>query len=245
MRVRPKTIGAVLCLVTCVLVTAPASAQNIGAAGENLRRLPEDRQLALAFQAAFGATGKVELEIENETVEFTPAKILWIGEVAILISNGFVPAGSHASTGQLAVHYLRPTPTTFSVIGSWNGLGAGSEYGSPPEWRIRDDLASVPVIETRGEHLNQGYFAAGAELIELRPTGPVSTASFLIACSNEGAMLDEKDFRTLNGTIVPDVRDESFIVRYTGSWTRHVRHVRKGDVFPFAPGTPASSGCSD
>lgn len=210
---------------------------------EAMRKRPEQEQLVFAFRAAFGADGFAEFGSGYEVYEYRPVALHWMGNTAILLAEGARPNACHSCPGKLSISYLSPRYESFAIATTWYDLVAGGEFGSPPRWTIRDDLSSLPVIETQGHYIGQGYLTTHAELVELRSDAPRVVAQLLLGCSNEGAAEYDEDVRTAMGTIVPAARNRSFLVRYEGTDAREIRYQRAGEVYQKAEGSPPDPDC--
>src|SRR3546814_4993700 len=81
---------------------------NIASTQHAVRALPVSEQRALAFATAFGGEGSPVVEVEGERLRYSPGRLVWIGDRAVLLSPGENLEKCHACTGALAIHYLEP-----------------------------------------------------------------------------------------------------------------------------------------
>lgn len=205
------------------------------------RTMPEKELLQLAFQSAFG-NGATTLTLGETQYAFKPEAVKWVGGRAVLISGG-QGEDCHGCAGTLAVHYLRPGAEGLEVVGAWPQAASGTSGGQPPEWTLRTDLASNPVVETRGGGTFQGYTCSAAQLVELKADAPVIIADGVqLAYSDGGAAIDGSA-RSISGKIIPGTRDQSFIVTYDGSSAARVTYQRHGQTYEKAKGSPEIPAC--
>ncbi|HEX8526791.1 SHOCT domain-containing protein, partial [Allosphingosinicella sp.] len=85
--------------------SAPVNAVE-AAPAPTIRSRPETEQLAAAFRAAFG--NRPTRQVGQADITYRPGTLLWIGERAVLISDGTNPHECHACAGMVAVHALLP-----------------------------------------------------------------------------------------------------------------------------------------
>lgn len=216
---------------------APAAATDPSA---KFRAMPEKQLLGLAFDAAF--KGQRSLTLDDAHYVFTPEAVRWVGGRAVLISGGRGDE-CHGCSGTLALHYLQPKGDGLEVVGAWPQAASGASYGQPPEWTLRTDLASNPVLETRGGGTFQGYTCNAAQLVELKSDAPVTIARDVqLTYSDEGAVAEGRA-QSISGTIIPDARDRSFIVAYNGSTSARVTYERHGQIYEKAKGAPELPSC--
>lgn len=205
------------------------------------RTMPEKELLQLAFQSAF-RDGGTSLTLGDARYTFTPQAVKWIGGRAVLISGG-QGEDCHGCAGTLAVHYLEPRGKTLAVVGAWPQAASGASWGQPPEWTLRTDLASNPVLETQGGGTFQGYTCSAAQLVELRPDSPVTIADGVqLDYSDAGAAADGRA-QSISGKIIPGTRDQSFVVAYNGSSTARIIYERRGQTYEKAQGSPELPAC--
>ncbi|WP_119759729.1 hypothetical protein [Sphingomonas cavernae] len=205
------------------------------------RTMPEKQLLQIAFQTAF-KDGASTLTLGDTRYAFKPEGVSWIGERAVLISGG-QGDDCHGCAGTLAVHYLQPKGDALEVVGAWPQAASGTSWGQPPEWTLRTDLASNPVLETRGGGTFQGYTCSAAELVELKPDAPLTVAEGIqLGYSDEGAMAGSAA-QNINGKIIPGAKDQSFVVAYNGSSSARVTYERHGETYEKAKGSAELPAC--
>ncbi|MCJ8159623.1 hypothetical protein [Sphingomonas sp. LaA6.9] len=246
-----KTTGWALALAGATLLAAcdqsprqPENGFTTSAEADpaaHFRTMPEKELLQLAFRTAF-KDGATTLTLGDTRYAFRPEGISWVGGRAVLISGG-QGEDCHGCAGTLAVHYLEPRGDTLQLVGAWPQTATGTSFGQPPEWTLRTDLASNPVLETQGGGTFQGYTCNAAELVELRPDAPVTVA--------EGVQLDYSDAgavaggraQNIRGKIIPGTKDQSFVVAYNGSSTARVTYQRHGQTYEKAEGSTELPAC--
>ncbi|MBB5686135.1 hypothetical protein [Sphingobium boeckii] len=191
-------------------------------------KLNEPAALQSAFALAFETPA---IMIKDERYTFAPAGLYRVKEGLVLFSEGSGP-DCHACSGLLAVHYLTETPEGMKVTKGWTDAIPGSEYGAPPQWTVRTDLMSAPVVQTVSNGMGQGITCSIARLTELLPDGPKLRADLVpLAYSDEGAIVDDTKPNTVDAAIAPADRDRDFVVKYKGSVTRDVIWSRQGEAF--------------
>ncbi|MFV0622972.1 hypothetical protein ACBY01_03025 [Sphingomonas sp. ac-8] len=201
---------------------APSTATPTG-----VRALPAAEQLALAGKAVFGPTGKATASKDGAQLVTTPARLVWRGDTAVLISTAEMTDGCHGCTGGLDVAYLKPTAAGFTVAGHWPDAVAGSSWGAPPtEWSVSDKFGADPVIYASGGGTWQGYTCSVFTLTGLTDKGPVGLVSVPESYDDSGAGTADPA-TTLEGKIADIVPDRSFDVRYTGTETFTDHYVRQ------------------
>ncbi len=189
------------------------------------KALPPAEQLTLAFRTAFGGDGEVRRSIGDNSYVYSPERIEWVGNRAMLISLGRNVDDCHACGGTMAVHYLEPVDQGLRVTGAWLEAGPSSSNGLPPgDVAINRDLTDNVIVYSTGSFIGQGYSCTVAWLVELRREGPVESGPIPISYSNEGAVLPETGrtmggdpLRELEGRITNVRRGQSFDISFTGA----------------------------
>ncbi|HEX7782653.1 MAG TPA: hypothetical protein VF509_07580 [Sphingobium sp.] len=179
------------------------------------------------------------MRFKDQEYHFSAANLHQAGDHWILISTA-TGEDCHGCGGLLGVTYLKPAETGFALSGSWPDLIPGGSFGQPPQWKLRDDLMGSAVIVASGGGTFQGYTCETSTLVALTPSSPTIVAdSVPTAYSNDGTMEAEESGKaeTIEGRILPDKKDESFKVTYSGTSPGSVRYVRAGAMFVPAPGT--------
>jgi hypothetical protein len=196
-----------------------------------VQALAMEEQRALAFQAAFGGEESAVLEVEGERLRYSPGRLVWSGNRAVLLSPGENLDKCHACTGALAIHYLEPAGDGFRVTGSWPALVQGSGYGEPPsDWSLSDQFAEYPVLVEEGGYTAQGCTSGGVTLTELRPERPVQSALIRTIYSNQSGF-GANNGAEIEGEIVNIDKEVSFDVTYSGARDFSETWVRRGDTF--------------
>ena len=174
-----------------------------------IRTRPQAEQLAAAFRAAFG--DRTTRTVDEAEIAFRPGRLLWIGDRAVLVSNGANAEECHACAGMVAVHYLDPAGDSFRVRGEWLNV-ATDDYGRPPEWRITDELTGRPALRVENGGGNQGIFCSFVSYYDLAGARPAEIARVQTGYTNEG---EEGGFE-LEGRIANIRPGRSFDVVYSG-----------------------------
>lgn len=190
---------------------------------------------AAAFQAAWGSASPVTYRApdaapEEEAMTYSGGRLVPLGgDLFALVSAGQGGDG-HVSAGALAIHYLTRTPAGFTRTGAWPNIIDGGTFGAPPEWTVRTDLTPAPALVTMAGGTWQGYSCSSADLIELTPDRPIlRTAGIPVAYDDSGAREDGAE--AMEGALAPDIKGQSFSVRYTGDRTATVRYALRGQRY--------------
>jgi hypothetical protein len=215
----------------------------------SVRSLPPDEQRARAAQAALGSRRSAILSVNfdgsEERIEFSPKKLVWVGDVAILLSEGIVQDPGHASAGKIAAHYLRPIGDDFKLIRAYpTALVAGS-FGQMSGWSVSDRFTSTPAIVAEGGGTWQGTTLSCMVIVELTRDGPREVASVPVSYSDSGSgLIPENEQTDLEGRATNVVRDREFTMRYTGTSSADRRYVRSGARF-LRQGSQLIEACED
>lgn len=189
-----------------------------------IRTRPQAEQLAAAFRTAFG--GRPTREMEDAEITFRPGTLLWVGDHAVLISNGTNAEECHVCAGMVAVHHLYPQGDGFRVDGEWLSV-ATDDYGRPPDWRIASDLTGRPALRVENGGGNQGITCDFVNYYDLAGGRPSELARVQIGYANEG---EEGGFE-LHGRIANVRPGRSFDVIYTGYENYTETYRWRGDRF--------------
>ncbi|MEA3015563.1 MAG: hypothetical protein QOI38_285 [Sphingomonadales bacterium] len=212
-------------------VAAPAAAppeQNLveAAPAPTIRDRPEADQLAAAFRAAFG--GRATRAVDEADVTFRPGRLVWIGDKAMLVSEGTNAEECHACAGHVAIHRLAVAGDGFRVEGEWLSV-ATDDYGRPPEWRVTGELTGRPALRVEGGGGNQGIFCNFVSWYDLTGESPRQIARVQTGYTNEG---EEGGFE-LEGRIANLRPGRSFDVVYTGYESFTETYSLRGGRFQF------------
>ena len=205
-------------------VAEPVNLTSAAPEPAGIRARPEPEQLAAAFRAAFA--GRPVRDAEDGEITYRPARLLWAGNRAVLISNGSNAEECHVCAGVVAVHHLLPQGDGFRVDGEWLRV-ASDDYGRPPEWRVTNELTGAPALRVDNGGGNQGIFCNFSTWYDLAGGRPAELARVQTGYTNEG---QEGGFE-LEGRIANLRPRRSFDVVYTGyeSFTESYRW--RGDRF--------------
>jgi hypothetical protein len=203
---------------------------------QDVRSLTEPEQRSRAFEAAFNGHGQAVTQLNGRTYTYTPIKLTWIGDRAVLISGGTTD-NCHLCDGVLAVHYLRAAGDKFQVTGSWLDAVSGGSWGKPPKWHVTNAFTIFPAIYEEGRYTGQGCTSSGATLTELAPARPVRSASIRLLYDKGGTLgADAAAPTRVEGKIANVKKDVSFDVVYTGAQQLTETWVKRGDHFELAGG---------
>ena len=208
-----------------------------------VQALPMQEQRSFAFQAAFEGEENPVVEIDDSRLRYSPGRLVWIGDRAVLLSPGENLDKCHACAGALAIHYLEPTGEGFRVIGSWPALIQGSGYGEPPsDWSLSDRFAEYPVLVEEGGYTAQGCTSGGVTLTELKPERPVQSALIRTIYSNQSGFGADSGAE-IDGEIVNIQKGVSFDVAYSGSRDFTESWVRRGETWQLRAGETRMPAC--
>jgi hypothetical protein len=208
-------------------VGAAEPAANVAAPApepSGIRARPEADQLAAAFRAAF--RGQPVRDAEDGEITYRPARLIWVGERAVLISEGSNAEECHVCAGVLSVHHLFAEGDGFRIDGEWLRV-ATDDYGRPPEWRVTNELTGRPAMRVDNGGGNQGIFCNFSTWYDLAGGRPSELARVQTGYTNEG---DEGGIE-LAGRIANLRAGRSFDVVYTGYESFTERYRWRGDRF--------------
>jgi len=175
--------------------------------------------LLLAFKAAYGQPAPATLETNQPdagrevTLAANPVALISVapGIIALVAKaeNEAHDCGRFC-TGQLDIHYLRRSAGEFELLGSWKNIGGSSQFGSAPNWSVRNDLFIGPALVAVGEAGGGGCGVEEAQILELTPLRPIVRASQVLLDS-------QGDNGKVEASINPIERGKSFQVTYRGA----------------------------
>jgi hypothetical protein len=187
-----------------------------------------------AFKIAFGRPAPASVQTsDGRQIVYSPQAMINLGNnLVALVSAGGETEVAHASEGVLAIHYLRRTGDSFSLLGAWPAIGGVGPESQAASWKVRTDLDTDPVMVTYAEDGGQGCYAGRSDIIALTPAGPIVRASDVILYTeykpDEGDSSPAYKFR---GQIVPEKVGQSFRVDLHGTRTIVQKYTRSGDKF--------------
>ena len=188
-----------------------------------------------AFRMAFGKAAPASRTVargepgNEETLTYTPAKLVPVGEVMALVSTATNRSDCHACSGALAIHYFRREGAGWKLAGSWPEIVAGNGFGQPPEWRIRTDLGRPAYLVTDTGWSGQGFTCASTDLVELAPAAPLVQATG-IPMHYDNAGVGTTPVVTIDGKLDRGP-DGKLRVTFTGSKTGFVDYELVGGKF--------------
>lgn len=188
-----------------------------------------------AFQAAWGSASPVtyrapDAGTDDEAMTYASGTLVPLGEDRFALVSEGQGGDSHVSIGALAVHYLIRTPTGFTRTGAWPNIIDGGTFGAPPQWTVRTDLTPAPALITTAGGTWQGYSCTSSALLELTPDRPIlRTSGIPVGYDDSGAK--GAGAQEMEGKLTPDIKGQSFTVRYTGDSTATVHYILRGQRY--------------
>lgn len=196
---------------------------------------PSANDEAAAFQAAWGSAPPVtyrapDAKPDDEAMTYSKGTLVPLGDDRFALVSEGQGGDGHVSAGALAIHYLNRTPGGFTRIGAWPGIVSGGTFGSPPQWTIRADLTPAPALVTEAGGTWQGYSCSWSDVVELTPQRPIVRADGIpVGYDDSGAK--ETGAEDMEGALTPNIKGQSFSVRYSGDRTDVVRYALSGDTY--------------
>lgn len=189
-----------------------------------------------AFAAAFGHPAPYAMMASGEAAKkpakftYTPGALVDVApSLVALISKG--KADCDACAGVLAIHYLKRSGGTLSLVKAWPAIGNAGVNGQS-SWTPRPDLEGGPAILASHDEFGPGCQQTYSQLIALTPDKPVVRANLLTAVHYDpGPEPDRSPAFQAKAKILPGERGKSFALEYAGTWKLHVDYLRKGDVY--------------
>ena len=197
-----------------------------------------NKQLAAAFQAAFGKGDSVVLKKQGqlkEDVKYTPGDLVQAPFGPVLLSPGEVMKAAHVNSGKLAIVYLKPSDKGFEVVKKFVPAAETGSFGKIVDWSVNRSFGDNPVVSVNGGGTWQGYTCSVTTLVELTPAGPVELATVPLTYDDSGAAAGKKPTQ-ITGRIDNIQPGKSFDVVYFGSKEFTEHYVRKGNVYMLSTG---------
>ncbi len=232
-------------------VTMP---QNEASADENLiapapptdvRTMPMQEQLALAFTAAFNAKDQAQVQISGRTFVYHPGRLYWDGDTAVLIAPATGAGGCSDCAGTVGVYYLAAAGDHFQVTGSWPEAVSGAQWNTIPHWRMISTYTTHAAIWEQGFNRTQDCSSGSASLTELTPSGPVTSGPIRFSYHGKNGLaailLGDTD---IQGHVANIQKDVSFDVIYSGDKQFTETWVKQGDRFVLQGGESKMPACA-
>jgi hypothetical protein len=208
-------------------------------AGENRKSAPAPKdigvasdQLSQAFVAVFGTAQRAKLTIGDDSFAYRPAKLLWVGDTAVLVSLGENVFDCHSCLGTVGIHYLKLAAGKFEMIGAWPRMIEGSGWGAATSGlSINHALSSYPVVMSDSGYTAQGCTSGGISLVELRPEGPSDWGYVHDHFLDQSGYGGYGGVDEVEGQIAKIRKDRSFDIVYTGDLNFAETYVRRGTKF--------------
>lgn len=206
-----------------LLMLAAASLAGCGAAPEapavsGVRALDEKQQQVRAFMAVFGNLAPLTRQTDKGEQETTrPAKVIWHGDRAVLITTTEIAEGCHYCGGSLGIYYLAPAGEGFTVTGRFPRATLLGSFGHAPTWWVSNDFGPVPTLVARNGTGGQGYSCGSIELTELAADRPRKLVRVTADTdgTGDGPRPNPGSFQ-LKGEMGEIVPGKSFTMNYTG-----------------------------
>lgn len=202
-------------------------------ATSDIASLAPDERLAAAVRAAF-PNGPTANGDDGQHYVFDTSRLVDAPFGPVLVSEGRVPDFSHADGGRLDITYLAPAGERYVATRRFPAAAEAGSMGQMTEWSVSNRFSDLPVIYAEGGFSGQGYTCGTTSLVELRPEGVATVATFQDSYSNDGAADGDAD--RIEGKIRDIVPNRSFTVHFTGTRTFDRRYVRVGDRYRLVGG---------
>lgn len=251
-RVRPgltilfglATVAAGPCLAMGHSADALPGASTPAPAAATPRSRATTAPVALTRDQAFrivypGGTTFVKVDDEAINVLFSPIALFRLdASTLVLVSGGQnLDENCHGCAGFFSVAYLGASPS-WTVEGTpYVGRGQTGGWGTPPGITIIRSLSSEPMIFVRSGQSGQGSTESWGQLVRLgAAVDDVSIAldRFDVSYDNDGSAAD----CSIRGRIIPGKRDQSFRIRYTGTYRGDVLYTSSGGAYTPVGGPP-------
>jgi hypothetical protein len=192
----------------------------------------------------FGASGETALTIEGQTIRYDGFQTIELLGVTALVAGGTVEGASHADSGELGVWYFSKSGGGYKVAGKWPDLLASGSFGDAPEWRVRHDFGSSPVLLVTGGGTWLGETCEWTGMVELAKSRPVILHDgILIHHDNEPSEDGEgRGAENYDGRIAP-LPGGRIAVEYKGKPAGRVIYELKGNAYRPVRGQSERSGC--
>jgi hypothetical protein len=241
-------VDAVLNLAGCTILESlgPSKATGSGSSSA-LEELPATSdnpvpdRLSAAFEAATGHQTAFKATEEDGEFTVTPLELIQLPFGVALLTERKQKDGCHACEGAVGISYLSEHNGKFSVLRNWPRAIEGSGFGHPPKWHITKEFTRYPAIYAETSYMFHGDRGETVSLVELQPSGPMTSDPISTAGSNEGTIEGNYPPPCIYTGHIADVqKDQSFDVRFSGSMTGKEHYVKRGGKFVAV--TEADSG---
>ncbi|KQM90197.1 hypothetical protein ASE70_01910 [Sphingomonas sp. Leaf22] len=173
-----------------------------------------------ALRAVFGVERGGIVRLDGVEVRFDDGRLIRPDTTPILVARGQRLSAAHPDKGFLGIWYLAPHGDGFRVTGRHPGSVRAGSFGDPPDWTLRRDLGTYPVIQATGFGQWFGHGHACTTLVALRPQRPVLLARDILTGYNfdpgdDPAQHEPRE--TIDGSIAYDRARDALIVTYRGT----------------------------
>jgi hypothetical protein len=199
------------------------------------------RSLEDAIKAAFPTGTLVLGEDGGSPYAYDDSKLVEAPFGPVLVSHGHVPDAGHADAGRIAVHYLAPAETGYTLVRDWPKAIETGSMGDLSEWSVSDKFGDLPVVYAEGGGTFQGYSCATTILTELTPGGPKEVAAIRTLYDDQGAK--DQGGQSYEGKIGDIVKGKGFTVTFTGTRSFTERYERRGDRYVLIGGKTQVPEC--
>lgn len=226
-------IGGSMALLAALLGSPPGFSQDVGRPQSSLS---EAAPIAFPSAAQLRGADGVRWSFHNHRLVETSFGTLLISEGQPNQNDVF-----HAASGRLDVTYLGREGGHLYVRRRFPEAVRVGSHGSVGQWSISNRFTSNPVIYAAGGFTGQGVTEGCTTLTELTPSGPRLIAMIPDSYDTGGSGL--VPLESTEGRITEIIRDQGFVVRYTGTRATLRRYVRQGDRF-VRQGPPVFDYCN-
>lgn len=214
-------------------LTSPESVAVVASPPE-APKLSQEELTALAFRAAWGGPPPIERtethDGQTDVRTYRSGKLVDLGGGAFAFISSGQGGDGHVHAGSISIHYLNFADGGFHRTGGWPGFLVSGTWGQPPEWSIRTDLTSSPMLVVEAGGTWQGYTCTWAHLVELTASRPIIRIDQINTGYGSGGALGDAG-ESVEGQILPGRKGETIRVRYTGDRTALVTYARVGEVY--------------
>jgi hypothetical protein len=186
---------------------SPAAQRKVSAA-ERLRR---------ASLVVLGTSGPKISKDEYSTSVTVASRLLDLPFGPVLLTVSRINEACHACAGTVDAIYLRENGDGLEVVKRYPELLTAG-WGEGPKYQVTDKFTRFPALYFENMDGGQGYWCGGAQLVELTPTGPVTSDYINTFFSDADAIVDnDRPARELDGKIANIRKGRSFDMMATGS----------------------------
>lgn len=202
----------------------------ISKASAAMRALSPEEQLSRAFAAAFPRSLQAKRQ-GGAVMAYRPGALAWTSDGAVLVSEGAVSDEGPGGHGVLAVHYLKPEGTAFTVAGANLNAIRGELRGWLSTWVVSTDFGEKPVVVVETFDASGGVACTHTALYELEGAKPTPLGAFQSGYDDTSPKGDDPEAVSLAGSIRNIIWGRSFEVHFDGTSRFKQSFVRKGRTY--------------